>query len=286
MKINLHTLKESFYTTLESIYEIREIKSLFEIVCESIFDLSRTDLLLTDEFETTTDKGLAFNDALVALKSKKPVQYILHSAPFYGRDFYVDESVLIPRQETEELIELIKNETKTKEPLILDVGTGSGIIPVTLGRELTCNDIYAIDISAKALEVAKTNAQFHGVPVNYMELDILNQALWTKIPDGLDIIVSNPPYVMNKEKQLMNQNVLGFEPHLALFVEDHDPLVFYISITELANQKLKIGGQLFFEINEQLGEETREVLNSRGFIKTKVIKDINGKDRFVSGVKS
>lgn len=283
MELNLKNTKESFYNDLKEIYNVREIKSLFEMVCESVFGLSRTDLLLKDVIEVSRDNALRLNYALNELKKGNPIQYILREADFFDLKFKVNNHVLIPRQETEELIHLIiKNSLKANK--ILDVGTGSGIIPVTLKKELITPKVYGLDVSAEALKIAKQNALNHKVEVSFIEQNILNESNWNNLPNDLDVLVSNPPYVLNSEKELMHHNVLDYEPHLALFVEDANPLLFYKAITKLGIEKLKKGGILYFEINEQFGKETASLLNPN-YHSIKVVKDINGKDRFVYGIK-
>lgn len=254
------------------------------MACAYCFDLSKTDLLIKKEVEVSRDAGLLFNDVLTELKKGKPIQYIIGETDFYGLTFKVNENVLIPRQETEELVDLIIKNHQEKELKILDIGTGSGIIPITLKSNLPNATISAIDVSENALIVAKENAQKHKVEVEFIKMDILNQQNWQQLKE-FDIIVSNPPYVLQKEKELMHQNVLDFEPHLALFVENENPLLFYKTIVSFAQEKLKEKGYLHFEINEKFGKETADLLNDSGFNQIEIIKDINGKDRIVYGVK-
>jgi release factor glutamine methyltransferase len=253
------------------------------MMCESVFGLSRTDLLINNIIETPNEKIVEFNFKLNDLKQTKPIQYILKEAHFYERVFQVNEHVLIPRQETEELIQLILKNT-SRNVKIMDIGSGSGIIPITLNKELPKSQVWGVDVSTEAIKVAKINAKNHSAKVSFIAQDILDESKWSNLPNELDIIVSNPPYVLNSEKELMHDNVLDYEPHLALFVENDNPLLFYKAITSLAAQKLKVGGSLYFEINEQFGEETANLLKT-AFRFVKIIKDINGKDRFVSGIK-
>lgn len=283
MELNLKNTKESFFNDLKEIYNEREVKSLFEMVCESVFGLSRTDLLLKDTIEVSRDNALRINDALNELKKGNPIQYILGEADFFDLKFKVNEHVLIPRQETEELIHLIiKNSPQANK--ILDVGTGSGIIPITLKKELITPKVFGLDVSAEALKVAKQNALIHKAEVSFIDQNILDESNWGNLPTDLDVLVSNPPYVLNSEKELMHHNVLEYEPHLALFVEDDNPLLFYKAITKFGIEKLKKGGALYFEINEQFGKETASLLKEN-FNSVDIVKDINGKDRFVYGIK-
>lgn len=252
--------------------------------CEYCFGMSKTDLLINKNIEVSRDDALNFNNVLERLSKGEPIQYVLNQADFYGLKFKVNKHVLIPRQETEELVDLIIKKHQDRNLKILDIGTGSGVIPVTLKKHLPNANVQAIDVSSDALILAKENALKQEVEVLFLESDILNKDYWDKL-EKYDIIISNPPYVLNSEKDLMHQNVLNFEPHLALFVEDENPLLFYKKITHLAKQKLKKGGSLYFEINEQFGQETKQLLIKNNFIKVQVVKDINGKDRIVYGIK-
>jgi release factor glutamine methyltransferase len=219
--------------------------------------------------------------AFSQLLEKKPIQYILGEAPFYGREFKVNASVLIPRNETEELVHLIIKENKKLNLRILDIGTGSGCIPISLALEIPSSKTFALDISKEALEVAKDNAKKHEESIIFFQVDILNEDIPVK---DLDIIVSNPPYVCESEKSLMHENVLNFEPHLALFVKDNDPLVFYKIIAKKAKSALKSSGKLYFEINEAFGEKVQYLLEEQGYREISIIQDLNNKDRIVKAV--
>jgi len=194
--------------------------------------------------------------------------------------FEVNHSVLIPRPETEELVSLIRSEFANQAPQILDIGTGSGCIAISLQKLLPQATVFAIDISAKALLVAESNAKLNNASVSFIETDILNpnKAL---IPNSLDVIVSNPPYVTESEKAFMEKNVLDYEPHNALFVPDNDALIFYREIAQLATDKLKKGGKIYFEINEAKSDEVVALLEKLGFIEILVVKDIHGKNRII-----
>jgi release factor glutamine methyltransferase len=284
LEVNLKNIRKSFFNDLKEIYDEREIKSLFEMVCESVFGLTRTDLLLKDVVLLPEGFMLKFDFVLGQLIERFPIQYVFGSAHFYERVFNVNEHVLIPRQETEELIQLIYKNTSVTSQKILDIGTGSGIIPITLNKELAESDVWAIDVSKEALKVAEANSKKHEANITFKELDVLNETKWNDLPNDFNVIVSNPPYVLNSEKELMHNNVLDYEPHLALFVEDNNPLLFYKKITKMAIQKLKKGGELYFEINEMYGKDVANLLNEH-FKEIKIVKDINGKDRFVHGIK-
>jgi release factor glutamine methyltransferase len=226
---------------------------------------------------------LNWNAILEKLKIQIPIQYIIGTTHFYGLEFIVDENVLIPRPETEELVDWIvklnSKLSKKKNLKILDIGTGSGCIAVSLAKNIPNSEVFAIDVSEKALAIAKKNAILNKVPVTFLHKNILE----TKdLNQKFDIIVSNPPYVRNLEKAEIKPNVLDNEPHLALFVPDNDPLIFYKKIAELAAANLNPNGQLFFEINQYLGKETQELLEYIGLKNIELRKDIYGNDRMIA----
>ncbi|MBP8157129.1 MAG: peptide chain release factor N(5)-glutamine methyltransferase [Flavobacterium sp.] len=255
--------------------------------------MKRIDLALKPETVIDGIHLKHWKNIVSDLKSHKPIQYILGETEFYGLPFLVNENVLIPRPETEELVALIIKEGKGKREegkvRILDIGTGSGCIPIALKKNLPNAEVYAVDVSEKALATAKKNSELNDVKVNFINVDILKindlKQLPTsnfQLPTFFDIVVSNPPYVRNLEKAEIHPNVLEFEPHLALFVEDNDALLFYRKITELAKKNLNLNGQLYFEINQYLGKETLALVESFGFKNVKLIKDIYGNDRMIS----
>ncbi|WP_141882971.1 peptide chain release factor N(5)-glutamine methyltransferase, partial [Flavobacterium psychrophilum] len=219
---------------------------------------------------------------LLQLKEQKPIQYILGETQFFGLPFYVNENTLIPRPETEELVEWIIKEnlkiSSLKNLKILDIGTGSGCIAISLAKNLPNASVFAIDVSDKALATAQKNAVLNEVDITFIEKNILQTE---DLNQEFDIIVSNPPYVRNLEKKEIHKNVLEYEPHLALFVEDNDSLLFYRKITELATRNLSNNGQLYFEINQYLGKETVELLEKYNFKNTTLKKDIYGNDRMI-----
>lgn len=252
----------------------------FQIV-EYLSGLERTDIVVDKTFTTGPQFEHQLTTILDRILTHEPVQYVLGNASFYGRNFKVNPSTLIPRQETEELVHLILNDIKGKEELmILDVGTGSGCIPITLALENNKHTIEALDISKEALETAKENAQNLGATVFFFHMDILS----ANLPKTYDVIISNPPYVLESEKQFMAPNVLDHEPETALFVPDKLPLLFYERITELAINHLNPNGKIYFEINEQFGDEVVELLTKNVFKQVTLHKDLNGKPRFVSGL--
>jgi release factor glutamine methyltransferase len=259
-----------------------EAESLSRIVFEHFFKLDRVELAMGGN-EPFSDKNMnILDDVLKKLKNGFPVQYLTNVAHFYSLEFFVDERVLIPRPETEELVKWIIDDaldTENSERLkILDIGTGSGCIAVTLAANLPEADLAACDVSEGALEVAKINATKNNVVVRFFNIDILSEKLPT---DKYDVIVSNPPYVLDSEKDLMLPNVLNHEPHNALFVPTQEPLLFYEAITAKAFVSLKQKGILYLEINENLGKETITCLEKAGFVKTELKKDFRGKDRMI-----
>lgn len=282
----IQEFKKYFFLELSNVYPDTEIQSFFTILVEFKLHLSRIQLALEHNFELGNDDFVFLKNALLQLKNQIPIQYIVGEAAFYGLQFKVDKNVLIPRPETEELVEwILQNQPigrqahkKDEFIKILDVGTGSGCIAISLAKNLPNALVSAIDISAEALCVAKNNANFNKVKVNFINADVLTLS---RFENDFDIIVSNPPYVREMEKAKMQQNVLSNEPHIALFVENENPLLFYDKIAELAKRHLTKNGVLYFEINQYLGLETVELLKSKGFKHIELKKDIYGHDRMV-----
>jgi release factor glutamine methyltransferase len=275
-----HSTKAIFDYTFSSIklYEENEARSIaFQIL--NHFDISRTNIL-TDKtiVFTETDK---LNSIIEKINQAEPLQYILGETEFYGRKFSVNKNVLIPRPETEELVDIIINENKNKDLKILDIGTGSGCIPITLSLEIPGSKVYSMDISKDALTTAKENALSLNTTVDFIHFDILTTDNF-KVKD-LNIIVSNPPYVTDSEKKLMQKNVLDYEPHLALFVDDNNPLIFYSKILDFAQDHLVNEGKCYFEINENFGEELVNLMRSKKFTDVSIIQDIHSKNRFAYG---
>jgi release factor glutamine methyltransferase len=276
--MNVRMIFEDYHQQLQQLYPKNEAMSLTLWLLEEFLGIKKINIL---QEKILPEIPESLSNAFQELLTGKPIQYITSKAPFYGREFKVSPAVLIPRNETEELVHLIIKENKQPQPKILDIGTGSGCIPITLFLEIPNAEIDAIDISEEALEIAKSNAKILNSKVHFHKIDILNDTLPNQ---KWDIIVSNPPYVKASEKALMHKNVLDFEPHLALFVEDEDPLLFYKKITALATQHLSKKGKIYFEINEALGNSTCELLISNGFDQVQLLQDLNGKDRMVTAV--
>lgn len=287
----LKQYKNLFFDALKNIQDEQEIESFFFILTEYLLHLKRVDVALNPDFEISDAAIEKWNAILVELQQEKPIQYITGEAWFYGLRFEVNENTLIPRPETEELVDWILSSPITHHPTsitILDIGTGSGCIPISLKANLSQANVSAIDVSKKALEVAKRNAELNKVEINFIEADILEVEDLSRLPSPIihylssyNIIVSNPPYVRNLEKQEIKKNVLDYEPHLALFVEDTDALLFYRKIAQLALKNLSPNGLLFFEINQYLGKETVELLENLGFKNIELKKDIYGNDRMI-----
>lgn len=282
--MTLRAFKDFFTEALSELFPKTEIDSFFFILMEEKLNLQRIDTVLKPDFLIPEEQLTDLKKILQRLQKEEPIQYILGNTEFYGLPFFVDESTLIPRSETEELVawvieEVAKLQSNPVTKLsILDIGTGTGCIPISLAKNLPKAKITAIDISPKALEVAKKNAHINKVTIDFIELDILTTK---SLPQEFDIIVSNPPYVRELEKVEIKNNVLENEPHLALFVADENPLIFYSKIADLAKQQLSENGLLFFEINQYLGKETMALLEEKGFKNIELRKDIFGKDRMV-----
>lgn len=299
----LKQYKIYFTEQLSSIYPQTEIDTFFYYLIEEYLSLQRIDLIMQPDFEITSEKEILFNNAVKRLQKEEPIQYIIGNTEFHGLPFLVDENTLIPRPETEELVEWILNEVNSVEKInILDIGTGTGCIPISLKKNLPNANISAIDVSINALKKAAENARLNNVIINFIEQDILKttslnviksktelfstekERTSPKTPRNdvkFDVIVSNPPYVRELEKAEIKNNVLENEPHLALFVDDNNPLIFYDKIADLAKNHLTKNGYLFFEINQYLGKETVDMLKEKGFTNIELRKDFSGNDRII-----
>lgn len=279
--MTIRNYRSQFIQTLTPIYDATEAESFFYLILENRLQMKRVDLALHPEIEFSESQLQDYNDILKKLEQQIPIQYILGSTSFYGLEFEVNENVLIPRPETEELVSwILSNHDSSTHLKILDIGTGSGCIAIALAKNLPNAQVFAIDVSEKALATAKNNADRNEVKVNFIKQDILNTE---NLEQSFDIIVSNPPYVRNLEKDEIKQNVLAHEPHLALFVEDQNALIFYDKIANLSQRHLNPNGQLYFEINQYLGKEMVQLLEQKGFSAIELRKDIYGNDRMVFG---
>lgn len=277
MRKAISHIKESLYTY----YPESEISGFTRIIIEHITKKSYHQALLA-ETEFLPDQQQQINSIIERLKKYEPIQYILGETEFFGLPFRVNENVLIPRPETEELVELILKENDKTGLCILDIGTGSGAIAISLAKHMKNADALAWDISYKALDVAALNSEVNFVPVYFKQVDVLFGYPQDK---KFDIIVSNPPYVLENEKESMEQNVLDYEPHVALFVPDNDPLLFYKRIADIAKELLNTGGKLYFEINQAKGKEVTDMLNKKGFANIVLFQDLSKKDRMVRAMR-
>lgn len=283
------TVQESTYfllNKLRSIYEEGEASAITDLVMENLTGSKKAERMIYKNAVITVEEEARLNTIAKRLLEHEPVQYVLNESWFCGLRFYVDESVLIPRPETEELVEWIISNCRfpVDELKILDIGTGSGCIPISLKRRIRKAQVWSCDISEKALEVAKRNAVSLGTEVNFRQLDFLDRAQWHLLPT-FDISVSNPPYVPEKDKRTMQPNVLRYEPPTALFVPDNDPLVFYRAIAEFGKTNLNMNGSIYTEIHESLGAATAELFREAGY-STELKKDMHGKDRMMRAVGS
>ncbi len=277
--MTLKKLKTHFAESLKGLYPSEEIQSFFNILSEKYLNLSRIEIALNRDRRLTETEAEKFQKAILRLQNHEPIQYIIGETEFYGLPFKVNTHTLIPRPETEELVEwILSGFPPSGARGILDIGTGSGCIAISLAKNLPNAKISALDISEEALKIAEANAKLNKVEVNFFQTDILAAET---LPKKYDVIVSNPPYVRELEKKQMQQNVLKYEPHSALYVKDEDPLLFYRAISRLAKNHLNPGGKLFFEINEYLAYEMTELLKAAGFKNIEIKKDIYGKDRML-----
>jgi len=278
--MKLKQYRTYFLEKLTPLYDSMEAESFFAIALEELKGWKRSDLALNPDAELTFEEIEKWNNVVAQLETQKPIQYIFGKAHFYGLEFEVNENTLIPRPETEELVEWIIGDSQYKGQIsVLDIGTGSGCIAVSLAKHLTDASVWAIDVSEDALATAKRNAVHNKASVSFIFTDILAAET---LAQTFDVIVSNPPYVRNLEKAEIKENVLEYEPHLALFVEDNDPLIFYRKIALLAKSHLSPNGRLYFEINQYLGPETVQMLEDFGFTNVSLKKDMYGNDRMIA----
>lgn len=299
--MTIHDARQYLTVQLTPVYEDREAANIADWVMEHLTGLKKIDRIIHKATPLSATQVSQLTSYTASLLAHKPVQYVLNEAWFYGLHLYVDEQVLIPRPETEELVEWVVEEVRSQYPVsrsssyvavpvapgprILDIGTGSGCIPIALKHELPAAAVYACDVSAGALQVAQKNAQALGTAVQFFHVDMLQPAHWPSLPE-VDVIVSNPPYIPVKDKATMRENVLQHEPHLALFVEDDDPLLFYRTIARFASRHLRPGGKIYVEIHEDLGAATTALFAASGFTDIVLKKDLQGRDRMVRAVKS
>jgi len=275
--MNIKELEQEYIQSLNQFYDSEESKSIFYLAATSILKVTQSELLVKKDKVLVPRDTDALIKVLHSLKTGKPVQQVLGEAFFYGLSLKINEDVLIPRPETEELVDWVIKEIKDKKESVLDIGTGSGCIPIAIKKTLPSVKVSALDISVQALKVATANASLNEADIEFIEADILNYSSDKKY----DVIVSNPPYIRQLEKADMQENVLAHEPHSALFVSDEDPLIFYNAISDFALNNLNPDGYLFFEINEFLWAETLQILIDKPFKNIELRKDMQGKDRMI-----
>ena len=286
--MNIREFRDYFKITLKKLYPASEIDTFLFLLLEEYLNFKRIDIVLKSNFNISSEVLTLLKSSTKLLQQEIPIQYIIGKTEFYGFPFILNEHVLIPRHETEELVTFILDKVSKLESYhtikkentikILDIGTGSGCIPIALKKSLPLAEISALEKSNKALRIAKKNTHLNKVDINLIQQDILKT---TQLNNTYDIIVSNPPYVRESEKKEIKNNVLNNEPHMALFVEDNNPLIFFDKIAELAKNHLTKNGLLFFEINQYLGKETVDLLRLKGFNTIELKKDIFGHDRVI-----
>ena len=277
--MQLKSLQNFFKNGLMGYYPNEEIDTFFYRICSMHLKLKRIDISIKSEMIITNHTFEYFEMVIERLLNYEPIQYILGSTLFFGSDFIVNKEVLIPRPETEELISWVLEQLDPDKSIkILDIGTGSGCIAISLAKQLPRADVHAMDISLGALSIAKKNAEANGVVIQFIEASILD---WESQDLFFDVIISNPPYVRKSEKEMMSPNVLNHEPHLALFVENNNPLLFYKAIVEMSKRNLNSQGLIYFEINEYLAEETKSLFSSTFFEAVQLKRDIFSKYRML-----
>lgn len=272
-EVTAHIINE-----LKPYYRESEILGFIRIIIPHVLNLPYSNLLTKTNLLLNEEQRSSLSSIIERLKVYEPIQYIVGEEEFFGLPFMVDKNTLIPRPETEELVEQVIIDNQGKTPSILDIGTGSGCIAISLAKNFRNSRVSAWDFSQNALNIAKKNASLNHVDVTFLQVDILGDYPKDK---RFSIIVSNPPYVLESEKKDMEQNVLGYEPHSALFVPDNNPLLFYERIANIAIELLTPNGMLYFEINRKKGIETMDMLCRKGFLGISLHKDISGNDRIV-----
>ncbi len=284
MSFNIRTIKDLrklFRSELSELYYEKEIDSVTNIVLNKLLGTDRLHQLTDPVTEVSPELKSRISEILAKLKTGRPLQYILGESEFYGYKIRVNEHVLIPRQETEELVDIIIRENSDFSGRIIDFATGSGCIAVALAKRIPMAELTATDISHDAIELAVENARLNNAVITFIRSDIFGPFPGSITPS--EIMVSNPPYVRLSEKKLMSRNVLDFEPHAALFVPDDDPLIFYRRLLEISGSALKPSGKAYFEINETMGPDLEKLMGKYGFKEIKVIRDLNGKNRIIKG---
>lgn len=283
-KVTVSELVQMFRDRVGKIYPPGEVEAMLVRTFDHHLQYGKADLILNADKKLHWFFRVAFESVIIALEAHEPIQYILGRTEFYGLPFMVDDRALIPRPETEELVRWVIDEVGNGEVKILDIGTGSGCISVALKKHLPHAGVYALDSSSAALDLAAENARFNRVSLHLFLHDVLDRDSLNFM--RFDVMVSNPPYIVESEKSKMDPNVVDHEPNIALFVPDEDPLLFYRRIVDLAEGHLIRGGRLFFEVDERYGLEVSSLLQDRGFKQVELRQDLSGRDRMVRGVRS
>jgi release factor glutamine methyltransferase len=286
-QITISEAQKILITTLQSIYDQREAAGITDLIMENITGWKKINRIVNKATLLSAGKNKLLQKYTEVLLARKPVQYVLNEAWFCGMKFYVNEDVLIPRPETEELVKWIIDENNIENPgalRLLDIGTGSGCIPVAIKKNLPPIETYSCDASHAAIQVARQNALSHEADVNFFQLDFLNSFKRKSLP-AVDIIVSNPPYIALKDKAGMSPHIVGYEPHLALFVADSDPFIFYKAIADFATEKLNSNGKIFAELPADSARDISLIFQSYGFTFIEIRKDMQGKDRMLKATR-
>lgn len=282
----LRSFREEVNRELSDLYSQRELKFIVDDLVVNVLNYSDSDLILRSDQLLSKDELVTLNNCIDRLKKKEPLQYITSAVEFFGLELKVDARALIPRPETEELVKWVLDENDTSSEVVFDVCAGSGCIALAIKSNLQNSDVVAIELSSEAIELIDENRSKTNLDIGILQADVLKEGSFSGYEDeSIDIIVSNPPYVLESDKGQMTDQVLDFEPHMALFVDDSDPLVFYSAIGLQAYRLLKKRGKLYFEVHELLAEEVAKLLDQIGFVNIEVRKDLQGKQRMVRGIR-
>lgn len=281
-KVKFFELFDLIYSDLKALYGDTEARQIVKMLFSEVLDMRDHELFLNKNLELTKEQQDELSQKADLLLQAKPIQYVIGKTEFLDWEFFVNEHVLIPRPETEELVLWIDSEIANHER-ILDIGTGSGVIPISLKLLNEKREVFALDISEKSLAVAQRNAKILDAEVQFLQHNILSESELSQ--NNFDVVVSNPPYVLESEKLEMHANVLEHEPHIALFVSDENPIIFYWKISELAQNILVLGGKIYFEINPKFAIQIQKLLENLGFVEIRSKKDFSGKIRFISAKK-
>ena len=285
MNLGIKFLFDAGMEELQKLYPPEEAKSIMHLIFNDAFAMSRVILALDPNHNLEPEQANMLGNMIKKLLQGQPVQQVLGFAWFMDMQFRVNKYVLIPRPETEELVQwIIKSEKQNRHLIALDIGTGTGCIAISIAKAFPNASVFGLDKSQEAIETARLNGIMNHVEVDFINMDILKSEYWKKLP-RVDLIVSNPPYVPEADKDAMHKNVLDFEPHLALFVKDHDPLLFYNTISDIGLKYLEKGGRLYFEIYENYGPDIIDMLAAKGYTQTELRQDIHGKDRMIRAVR-